>query len=86
LALTQGWASESMNHQLRREAEGERLRQETHLLREELRIKDVRMQQLAFPRSGTRQNDLYGFGGPLQRSWGWVLLQRRENWSSEIRV
>src|SRR2546426_7694026 len=46
LALTQGWASESMNVQLRREAEGERLQQEIKLLREEIRIKDVRMEQL----------------------------------------
>jgi hypothetical protein len=28
LALTQGWASESMNRQLRRQAEGDRLQQE----------------------------------------------------------
>src|SRR2546422_4508775 len=46
LALTQGWASESMNVQLRREAEGEHLQQEIKLLREEIRIKDVRMEQL----------------------------------------
>src|SRR6058998_268041 len=46
LALTQGWASESMNHQLRRRAEGDRLQQEIQLLREEIRIKDARMEQL----------------------------------------
>src|SRR5213593_1587115 len=46
LALAQGWASESMNPQLRREAEGERLEQEIQLLREEIRIKDARMEQL----------------------------------------
>src|SRR5207247_6004501 len=46
LALTQGWASESMNPQLRREAEGDRLEQEIQLLREEIRIKDARMEQL----------------------------------------
>jgi len=46
LALTQGWASESMNGQLRRQAERERLQQEIHLLREEIRIKNARMEQL----------------------------------------
>jgi len=46
LALTQGWASESMNGQLRRRAEGDRLQSEIQLLREEIRIKDVRMEQL----------------------------------------
>jgi len=46
LALTQGWASESVNTQLRHRAEGGRLHQEIKLLREEIRIKDVRMEQL----------------------------------------
>src|SRR2546426_4148100 len=46
LALTQGWASESMNGHLRRQAEDDRLRQETQLLREEVCIKDARMEQL----------------------------------------
>jgi len=46
LAVTQSWASESMNHQLRRRAEGDRLQQEIQLLREEIRIKDTRMEQL----------------------------------------
>jgi len=46
LALTQGWASESMNRQLRQRAEGDRLHQEFQLLREEIRIKDARMEQL----------------------------------------
>ena len=46
LALTQGWASESMNGQLRRRAEGDRLQQEIQFLREEIRIKDARMEQL----------------------------------------
>ena len=35
-----------MNHQLRRRAEGDRLQQEIQLLREEIRIKDARMEQL----------------------------------------
>ena len=43
LALTQGWASESMNPELRRQAEEDRLRQEILLLREEIRIKDSRV-------------------------------------------
>src|SRR5436309_9232365 len=46
LALTQGWASESMNGQLRRRAEGDRLQHEIQLLLEEIRIKDARMEQL----------------------------------------
>ena len=46
LALTQGRASHSMNSQLRRQAEDDRLQQETQLLREEIRIKDARMEQL----------------------------------------
>jgi transposase InsO family protein len=46
LALTQSWASESMNPELRQNAESDRLQQEIHLLREEIRIKDARMEQL----------------------------------------
>ena len=46
LALTQSWASESMNGQLRRRAEGDRLQSEIQLLREEIRIKDARMEQI----------------------------------------
>ena len=46
LALTQGWASESMSPEIRQQAEEDRLRQEVHLLREEIRIKDTRMEQI----------------------------------------
>src|SRR6059036_688375 len=46
LALTQGWASESMNPELRQQAEEDRLRQEIQLLREEVRIKDARMAEI----------------------------------------
>jgi putative transposase len=46
LAATRGWASDSMNASLRRRAEANRLQQEVRLLREEIRIKDVRMQHL----------------------------------------
>ncbi len=46
LALTQGWASDSMNGHLRRQAEADRLQQEIMLLREEIRIKDARMEQV----------------------------------------
>jgi len=45
LALTQGWASESMNPGLRQQAK-DRLRQEIQLLREEIRIKAARMEQI----------------------------------------
>src|SRR2546425_12606095 len=46
LALSQGWASESMNPELRQQAEEDRLQQEVQLLREEIRIKDARMEQI----------------------------------------
>src|SRR5206468_3445058 len=48
LALTTalGWAAQSLNPRLRLLAELQRLRQEIALLREESRIKDVRMQQI----------------------------------------
>ena len=46
LTLARGWASESMNPELRQQAEEDRLRQEIQLLREEVRIKDARMEQL----------------------------------------
>jgi helix-turn-helix protein len=46
LALTQGWASESMNPELRQRAEEDRLLQEIQFLREEMRIKDSRMEQI----------------------------------------
>lgn len=46
MAATRGWASDSMNPSLRRRAEVDRLQQETRLLREEIRIKDLRMQHL----------------------------------------
>ncbi len=46
LALTHGWASESLNAELRRQADEDRLRQEVQLLSEEIRIKDARMEQL----------------------------------------
>jgi putative transposase len=48
LALTKtlSWAAESLNPRLRRQAEQERLRREISLLREEIRLKDVRMEQI----------------------------------------
>ena len=49
LALTQGWASESMNGQLRQRADGDRLQAEIQLLREEIRLKNARMEQLGGP-------------------------------------
>ena len=44
--LTRGWASDSMNGPLRRRADVDRLQQEIRLLREEIRIKDARMQHI----------------------------------------
>jgi len=43
LTLTHGWASESLNHELRQQRRRIRLGQEVQLLREEIRIKDARM-------------------------------------------
>jgi len=40
--MTQGWASESMNGQLRRRIEGDWPQQEIHLLREEVSAAPVR--------------------------------------------
>jgi hypothetical protein len=45
LTLTYGSASDSLNPELRQRAEEDRLRQEIQLLREEVRIKDARMEQ-----------------------------------------
>ena len=47
LAYTRGWAANSPNSRIRLKAELDRAQQEITLLREELRIKDVRMAQLA---------------------------------------
>ena len=47
LAYTRGWAANSPNSRIRLEAELDRAQQEITLLREEVRIKDVRMAQLA---------------------------------------
>jgi len=46
MAATWGWASDSMNTSLRQRAEVDRLQQEIRLLREEIRIKDARMQHI----------------------------------------
>lgn len=47
LVHTRGWAADSANDRVRLRAENERLWQEVALLREELRIKDARMVQIA---------------------------------------
>jgi len=46
MTRARGWAADSLNPSLRRRAEADRLQQEVRLLREEIRIKDVRMQVL----------------------------------------
>lgn len=43
---TLGWAADSTNQRLRLKAENQRLQQDLHLLREEMRIKDARMKHL----------------------------------------
>jgi predicted RNA polymerase sigma factor len=47
LAYTRGWAANSPNSRIRLKAESDRAQQEITLLREEVRIKDVRMAQLS---------------------------------------
>ena len=47
LAYTRGWAANSPNSRIRLKAELDRALQEITLLREEVRIKDARMAQLA---------------------------------------
>ena len=47
LAYTRGWAANSPNSRIRLKAELDRACQEITLLREEIRIKDVRMAQLS---------------------------------------
>ncbi len=47
LAYTRGWAANSSNARIRLKAELDRALQEITLLREEVRIKDVRMMQLS---------------------------------------
>ena len=46
LTTALGWAAQSLNPRLRVRAELERLRNEISLLREEIRIKDARMQHI----------------------------------------
>src|SRR3989475_3208818 len=83
LALTQGWASESMNRQLRRRAEGDSLQQEIQLIREEIRIKDARMEQLEAHRRPHYP--------PIQRlailelraARGWSLPRRSAPWADD---
>ena len=46
IVATRGWAANSINARVRLAAENERLKQETELLREEIRIKDARMARI----------------------------------------
>jgi len=46
ITCARGWAANSINARVRLAAEDDRLKQETELLREELRIKDTRMAKL----------------------------------------
>jgi hypothetical protein len=46
MAATRGWASDSIRPKPRCRADTDRLQQELRLLREEIRIKDSRMQHI----------------------------------------
>src|SRR5271167_4566373 len=46
LTYSRSWAADSSNERVRLKAENDRLTQEVALLREEIRIKDVRMAQI----------------------------------------
>ena len=50
MVTVRGWAANSINARVRLRAENDRLRGEVALLREEIRIKDVRMAQIPPPR------------------------------------
>jgi len=50
LTYSRSWAADSSNERVRLKAENDRLTQEVALLREEIRIKDVRMAQIASQR------------------------------------
>jgi hypothetical protein len=47
IVYARAWAADSINARVRHAAENDRLHQECALLREELRIKDTRMAQIA---------------------------------------
>ncbi len=74
LAYTRGWAANSPNSRIRLKAELDRACQEITLLREEIRIKDVRMAQLS--------PDRRPYYPPTERM---AILQVRaaRNWSQE---
>ena len=46
LTFTRSWAANSWNARIRLEQENDRLQQELALLREEMRIKDARMERI----------------------------------------
>ena len=46
ITTARGWAANSINARVRLAADNDRLKQETQLLREELRIKDTRMAKI----------------------------------------
>ena len=46
IAASRGWAADALNPRARQAAEDDRLTQEIHLLREELRIKDARVAKI----------------------------------------
>ena len=46
IVRARGWAANSINARVRLAAENERLKQEAELLREEIRIKDVRVERI----------------------------------------
>ena len=76
IACARGWAANSINARVRLAADNDRLKQDNQLLREELRIKDVRMAKL-----DTRRRPYYpptllvhrSLLGPCSQFWPWFL-------------
>jgi helix-turn-helix protein len=75
LALTQGWASESMNPELRQQAERDCQQQEVQLLREEIRIKDARMEHIEAHRRPHYPPTVRLAILELRAARGWTLAQ-----------
>jgi hypothetical protein len=75
LALNQRWVSESMSPELRQQVEEDRLWKEVHLLREEIRIKDARMEHIEIHRQPHYPPTARLAILDLRAARGWALAQ-----------